>query len=82
MANEEILRAVIRVYPTQDLPFDFEAATRDQILKASKGRKFSDTLLSFIIMELADCTSKDEAVHRMDVAVAELSKVLRALEDL
>ena len=82
MRNEEIIKAAVNAYPYLDIPFEFENASATKIIAAAKSDKFGDGLLSFIVTELAGCTSKDEAVHRMDVAVAELPKVLRALEDL
>jgi len=85
--REEVIRAALRAWPGGDLvPEDIENMDIDEAYKAACERRFGDTLLSFVVIELYEGLNEEDgkvdlerAVHLIDRGISDLQAVSQVL---
>lgn len=85
--KEEVIKAALRAWPDGDLiPEDIKNMGIEEIHKAACERRFGDTLLSFIVIELYEGLDEEagevdlkRAMHLIDRGISDLQAVSQAI---
>jgi len=76
--REECIRTALRAWPDNDLlGVDFEKMSFQELVEAAREKRFGDTLLSFVVLELCEGLDEDASSDR---AVGLISRAIRDLE--
>jgi len=85
--REEVIRAALRAWPGGDLiPEDIENMGIKEAYNAARERRFGDTLLSFVVIELYEGLDEESgkvdlecAAHLIDRSISDLQAVSQAI---
>ena len=89
-SKEQVIRAALRAWPDGDLvPEDIKNMGVEEAYQAARERRFGDTLLSFVAIEVHEGLDEkdgsvdlERAVHLIDRGIADLQAVSQAISRL